>query len=96
MLDVPSVRRRRNCENARKARARKKMEIAQLQVQAIQLKEAKARAKEEAKVAKDVQARVVSLIGILTAGKKRAGERVQSRDYNTPDSALGSTQVVGQ
>lgn len=53
-------RRRRNCENARKARARKKIEVEQLQEQAAQLKEEHERSKEDAQAAKDVKAQAVS------------------------------------
>ncbi len=55
-------RRRRNCENARKARARKKLEVNQLQDQVEKLKQLHARARAEARKAKELRTRTVSVV----------------------------------
>lgn len=52
-------RRRRNCENARKARARKKLEVNQLQDQVAKLKQLHAKGRVEARKAKELSTRTV-------------------------------------
>ena len=58
-LGVVSFRRRRNCENARKARARKKLEVNQLQDQVAKLKQLHAKGRVEARKAKELTTRTV-------------------------------------
>ncbi|CAM9517147.1 unnamed protein product [Ectocarpus fasciculatus] len=52
--------RQRNCENARKARARKKLEVHQLQEQVEKLKQLHARGKLEARKARELSTRMAS------------------------------------
>ncbi|CAN0483769.1 unnamed protein product, partial [Ectocarpus sp. 12 AP-2014] len=54
------LRRQRNCENARKARARKKLEVHQLQEQVENLKQLHARGKLEARKARELSTRMAS------------------------------------